>query len=88
MVFPVKMFVLVHFTAKSFGKVELNGRILDLTIDVVHFESVEVSGQCQRFIFKAFKQEKLPPRWFFVRNKGQSAVKVSLVDGLQVFIEA
>ena len=24
MVFPVKMFVLVHFTAKSFGKVELN----------------------------------------------------------------
>ena len=56
--FPVKMFVLVHFTAKSFGKVELLTCVclrhlwFDLTIDVDHFETVEVSGQCQRFIFQ------------------------------------
>ena len=41
-----KNLVLVHFTAaKSFGKV-------DLTINVDHLESVEVSGQRQRFIFQ------------------------------------
>ena len=57
MVFPVKIqsFGKVELQQSLFGKVEPDsktiGRNFELTINVDHLESVEVSGQRQSFIF-------------------------------------
>ena len=58
------------------------GRIFDLTIDVDHFESVEMSGQRQSFIFSNLA-ENLQPRWFFVRITKWRPVKIQSETLLQ-----
>ena len=73
-IFPVKMFVLVHFTAKSFGKVELNlastpsleclrGKLLEESLIWLSTWTILNQSKCYG---RGKALENLQPRWFFV----------------------